>query len=220
MEFTPIAVRYAELWCECAGNSSSVPHRLLMHEQMQRLHAQARQHALWYVVVVLVVYVAGLVVIIRRSGRVERNNAVAVVSSCCVKLGACVTQCCGRLFGRPGQGKDKGTLQETCADSSEVVVESAWTWMFTHFSRKHRRVALLRSATSSQEQTQQPPRRPTTRSPQSPHHSSRSQRKTRSGCRGCKERRTKGTRLQRCRDVGTSLSDGLTPSRSAQSRQL
>ncbi|XP_045125246.1 uncharacterized protein LOC123512744 [Portunus trituberculatus] len=107
MESTPLAVPYADLWCECAGNSSSVPHRLLMHEQMQRLHAQARQHALWYVVVVLVVYVVGLAVIIRRSARVERNNAAAVVTSCCVRLGACFSQCCGRLFGDLATGTTK-----------------------------------------------------------------------------------------------------------------
>ncbi|KAG0720639.1 hypothetical protein GWK47_048117 [Chionoecetes opilio] len=71
-----------ELWCECSGNSSATPHRLQLHTQMTQLHAAAQRHALTYVGVVLTLYVLGLIVIIRKSGRSERHTAASALSFC------------------------------------------------------------------------------------------------------------------------------------------
>ncbi|KAK8752717.1 hypothetical protein OTU49_007140 [Cherax quadricarinatus] len=78
MEGVPFEV----LWCQCQGNSSATPHQLLIHEQVTKMHTEAQQHALWYVGVVLTLYLLGLVVIIRRSGRTERHTAVSALSFC------------------------------------------------------------------------------------------------------------------------------------------
>ncbi|XP_071514463.1 uncharacterized protein [Panulirus ornatus] len=71
----------AELWCECQGNASATPHRVLINEQMVKLHADAQRHALWYVAVVLILYVLGLVLIVKRSGEKECHRALSCISS-------------------------------------------------------------------------------------------------------------------------------------------
>ncbi|XP_063842676.1 uncharacterized protein LOC135090178 [Scylla paramamosain] len=76
------AVTLEDLWCQCDGNASATPHRVLMHRQMTKLHAAAQRHAIWYVAVVLALYVFGLVIIIRRSGRTERHTAASALSFC------------------------------------------------------------------------------------------------------------------------------------------
>ncbi|XP_045108662.1 uncharacterized protein LOC123503183 [Portunus trituberculatus] len=75
-------VTLEDLWCQCDGNASATPHRVLMHRQMTKLHAAAQRHAIWYVAVVLALYVFGLVIIIRRSGRTERHTAASALSFC------------------------------------------------------------------------------------------------------------------------------------------
>lgn len=91
------------LWCQCQGNASATPHMQLIHAQVAQMHADATHHALCYVGVVLALYLLGLVVIIRRSGRLERQTAASALASClCGALSAV-----GRLFsavaavGRP-----------------------------------------------------------------------------------------------------------------------
>ncbi|XP_071547572.1 uncharacterized protein [Panulirus ornatus] len=75
-------VSLEDLWCQCQGNASATPHRLLVHRQMNKMHAAAQRHALWYVAVVLTLYFLGLMIIIRRSGRSERHTAATAISFC------------------------------------------------------------------------------------------------------------------------------------------
>lgn len=75
-------VSLEDLWCQCQGNASATPHRLLVHRQMNKMHVAAQRHALWYVAVVLTLYFLGLVIIIRRSGRTERHTAATAISFC------------------------------------------------------------------------------------------------------------------------------------------
>ncbi|KAG7166926.1 hypothetical protein Hamer_G021744 [Homarus americanus] len=77
-----VGVPFEVLWCQCQGNASATPHQVLIHEQMTKMHSDAQQHALWYVGVVLTLYLLGLVIIIRRSGRTERHTAVSALSFC------------------------------------------------------------------------------------------------------------------------------------------
>nr|XP_053630699.1 uncharacterized protein LOC128687327 [Cherax quadricarinatus] len=75
-------VTLEDLWCQCQGNASATPHRLLILKQMSKMHAAAQRHAVWYVCVVLALYFLGLVIIIRRSGRTERHTAATALSFC------------------------------------------------------------------------------------------------------------------------------------------
>ncbi|XP_069161494.1 uncharacterized protein [Procambarus clarkii] len=83
-------VSLGDLWCECQGNASATPHRLLILKQMSKMHAAAQRHAVWYVCVVLTLYLLGLVIIIRRSGRTERHTAVTALSFCFSRAAAAV----------------------------------------------------------------------------------------------------------------------------------
>ena len=80
--FQMSGVTLEDLWCQCEGNASATPHRVLMHRQMTKLHAAAQRHAIWYVAVVLTLYIFGLIIIIRRSGRTERHTAASALSFC------------------------------------------------------------------------------------------------------------------------------------------
>lgn len=99
-------VPYEVLWCQCQGNASATPHQLLIHEQMTKMHADAQQHALWYVGVVLTLYLLGLVVIIRRSGRSERHTAVSALSFCFSRVTASVSRRSARSSTRDTQHRD------------------------------------------------------------------------------------------------------------------
>ncbi|XP_037802889.1 uncharacterized protein LOC119597394 [Penaeus monodon] len=100
MELVPPDV----LWCQCQGNASATPHVQLIHRQLAQMHADAAHHALCYVGVVVSLYLLGLVAIIGRSGRSERQAAASALSSClCGALsafGRCVTSV-GRLRDMP-----------------------------------------------------------------------------------------------------------------------
>lgn len=89
-----------DLWCQCRGNTSAVPHQLLITQQMSRLHKEAQEHVLWYVGVVLVLYVVGLALIIHKSGRTERHTAASAFTFCCSSLASL----CPSWRGRGTQG--------------------------------------------------------------------------------------------------------------------
>ncbi|XP_042870896.1 uncharacterized protein LOC122252446 [Penaeus japonicus] len=79
-------VKWRELWCQCQGNASAVPHQVLISQQMTRLHLEAQRHVLWYVGAVLVMYILGLALIICKSGRSERQTATSALLFCCSSL--------------------------------------------------------------------------------------------------------------------------------------
>ncbi|XP_042883778.1 uncharacterized protein LOC122260523 [Penaeus japonicus] len=96
MELVPLDV----LWCQCQGNASATPHLHQIHSQVAQMHADAAHHALCYVGVVLALYLLGLVIIIRRSGRSERQTAASAFSSCFCGALSSVTRFAASV-GRP-----------------------------------------------------------------------------------------------------------------------
>ncbi|XP_037802921.1 uncharacterized protein LOC119597421 [Penaeus monodon] len=100
MELVPLDV----LWCQCQGNANATPHLHQIHNKVAQMHADAAHHALCYVGVVLALYLLGLAIIIRRSGRSERQTAASAVSSCfCGALSSVVrfAASVGRQRARP-----------------------------------------------------------------------------------------------------------------------
>lgn len=106
-------VKWRELWCQCQGNASAVPHQVLISQQMTRLHLEAQKHVLWYVGAVLVMYILGLVLIISKSGRSERQTATSALLFCCSSLAS--------LVARRGPRRERGAraVQEASEDEDE-----------------------------------------------------------------------------------------------------
>ncbi|XP_042856254.1 uncharacterized protein LOC122242889 [Penaeus japonicus] len=107
MDLVPLDV----LWCQCQGNASATPHLHQIHSQVAKMHADAAHHAFCYVGVVLALYLLGLVAIILRSGRSERQAAASALSSCfCGALSSV-----GRFassVGRPRERPDQQQQQQ------------------------------------------------------------------------------------------------------------
>ncbi|XP_027227104.1 uncharacterized protein [Penaeus vannamei] len=104
MELVPLDV----LWCQCQGNANATPHLLQIHSKVAQMHADAAHHALCYVGVVLALYLLGLAIIIRRSGRSERQTAASAVSSCfCGALSSV-----GRFAAFVGRPRARPDLQQ------------------------------------------------------------------------------------------------------------
>ncbi|XP_047495468.1 uncharacterized protein LOC125043403 [Penaeus chinensis] len=104
------------LWCQCQGNASATPHMHQIHSQMAKMHADAAHHALCYVGVVLTLYLLGLVAIVRRSGRSERQAAASALSSCfCGALSSVgrFAASVGRPRARPEQQRQQQQFKAT-----------------------------------------------------------------------------------------------------------
>ncbi|XP_050686677.1 uncharacterized protein LOC126980618 [Eriocheir sinensis] len=119
VRFRMAGVSLEDLWCQCGGNSSATPHRTLIHRQMTKLHATAQRHAIWYVVVVLTLYVLGLVVIIRRSGRTERHTAASALSFCFSRAASTVAS---RRKRRRGDRQDRPRLSPQSSEPRQQQV--------------------------------------------------------------------------------------------------
>ncbi|XP_066979006.1 uncharacterized protein [Macrobrachium rosenbergii] len=85
-------VRLSELWCQCQGNASAIPHTIAIQQQMTKMHQDAQMHAIWYVGIVLSLYLLGLVIIIRKSGSNERHTALSALSLCFSRAASFVTK--------------------------------------------------------------------------------------------------------------------------------
>ncbi|CAL4096140.1 unnamed protein product [Meganyctiphanes norvegica] len=93
IKYIKMKLSLRELWCQCDGNSSAVPHTLLVVQKIQNMHEGVKEQALWYVGVVLSLYLLGIIIIIKKSGKSERSGAISAIAYCFTTNDCCKSKC-------------------------------------------------------------------------------------------------------------------------------
>ncbi|CAL4096142.1 unnamed protein product, partial [Meganyctiphanes norvegica] len=78
---------------QCDGNASAVPHAMLVVQKIQKMHEGVKEQALWYVGVVLSLYLLGIIIIIKKSGKSERSGAMSAIVYCFSRNNCCKSKC-------------------------------------------------------------------------------------------------------------------------------